>query len=169
MEFQGQYIDYSVVGQINTMLDEEPTISRRKLSGRVCEFLDWRSDSGKLKDADCRKMLLELDRRGQIALPECRRQYAFQEPTAHHDEDPAEGAQIACSLGELGSVEVVPISSRYSKASRVWNALIEKHHYLGRPHLRGAQIRYEVRNEEGKWLGALSFSSSTWRLKDRDT
>jgi hypothetical protein len=39
-------------------------------------------------------------------------------------------------------------------------------HYLGKGPLRGAQIRYLVQSSVHGWLGALAFSSATWRLKN---
>jgi hypothetical protein len=45
---------------------------------------------------------------------------------------------------------------------------MEGYHYLGRGPLCGAQIRYLVRSAVKGWVGGLSFSSATWRLKSRD-
>jgi len=45
---------------------------------------------------------------------------------------------------------------------------MEEFHYLGSGPLCGAQIRYLVKSNQYGWLGCLSFSSSTWRLKPRD-
>jgi hypothetical protein len=69
---------------------------------------------------------------------------------------------------ELGEIEIVAVSSRYSKASRVWNSLMERFHYLGKGPLCGGQIRYLVRSSRHGWIGALAFSAATWRLKKRD-
>lgn len=168
MELYGQHFNSRAIGRIHAILDEEPTVSRRELSRRVCEELQWRSSNGKLKDADCRKALRELDRRGRIALPQCEVVYAFQEPGAYRQEDVPECEEIACRLKELGTIDVVPVSSRYCEAAKAWKALMSKHHYLGAPRLRGAQMRYQVRTEDGQWVGALSFDASTRRLRDRD-
>jgi len=62
----------------------------------------------------------------------------------------------------------VPITSRYSKASREWNQLLDAHHYLGSGPLCGAQIRYLIHSEHYGCVGGLSFSAATWRLKARD-
>lgn len=45
---------------------------------------------------------------------------------------------------------------------------MKKFHYLGSGPLCGAQIRYLVRSTLYGWLGALSFSAATKRLKARD-
>jgi hypothetical protein len=75
---------------------------------------------------------------------------------------------VKTGLAELGPVEIVAVSSRYSQASRVWNSLMDASHYLGAGPLCGAQIRYLVRCERHGWLGALAFSSATLRLKERE-
>ena len=57
------------MAQIEESLRVEPSLSRRALSLRVCEWLGWRAPNGRLKDVSCRKALVELHRRGLIMLP----------------------------------------------------------------------------------------------------
>jgi hypothetical protein len=76
--------------------------------------------------------------------------------------------ETACNLSELGTIQVVPMSSRCSKAAKAWKDLMERHYCLGASRLRGADIRYHAQTEDWQWIGALSFSASTRRLKDRD-
>jgi len=111
--------------------------------------------------------LLALNRHGQVKLPEPERVPGFEAGASEQKERPVV-PEVRCSLSELGKVEVIPVSSRYSKASGIWNALMEGYHYLGRGPLCGAQIRYLVRSPVYGWLGGLSFSSATWLLKSRD-
>lgn len=168
MELYGQQFDSGTIGRICAILEDEPTISRRELSRQVCSILEWRSPNGKLKDGDCRKALSELNRLGRISLPRSENSYAFDHPKLEIQEDLSHVEEIRSRVEELGSIQVVPVSSRYTKAFVEWKALMKTHHYLGVPRFRGAQIRYQVKTEEGQWIGALSFSASTRRLKDRD-
>ncbi|NJO12291.1 MAG: DUF4338 domain-containing protein [Gammaproteobacteria bacterium] len=71
-------------------------------------------------------------------------------------------------MKSLQPVELVLIGSADSAASRVWNELMDQHHYLGRGPLCGAQLRYLVRSEPHGWLGGVSFSAAAWRLQARD-
>jgi len=144
----------------------EPDLSRRKLSKKVCEWMDWRSPNGKLREVGCRKALLELHRRKLITLPECG-DYAFNTRRPRVSDLPSL-FNVACSLDELGSVELIPISSATSKNSRIWNALFDAYHYLRSGPLCGAQLRYLVWSERFGWLGGLSFSASAWRVRSRD-
>jgi len=76
--------------------------------------------------------------------------------------------ELGCSLEELGGVALELVGSRYSAASRTWNALLDGAHYLGRGPLCGAQLRYLVRSERHGVVGALAFSSAVPRLRARD-
>jgi hypothetical protein len=167
MWLSGQWFGSELVERIAATIDAEPAISRSALSRRVCEWLEWRAPDGKLREVGCRKALLELERRGGVQLPECEEVASFG-PEATKRRSPPEVAEVRCSLDKLGEVAVVPVTSRYSKSSEIWNGLMEAHHYLGAGPLCGAQVRYLVHCASYGWLGALSFSAATWRLKSRD-
>lgn len=167
MRLCGQRFTPEMIRRIAVTVEAEPSISRRSLSRRVCEWLDWRAPNGKLREVSCRKALLALNRHGQVKLPEPARVAGF-EGGASEQKEPPVVPEVRCSLSELGKVELIPVSSRYSKSSGIWNGLMEGYHYLGRGPLCGAQIRYLVRSSVKGWVGGLSFSSATWRLKSRD-
>jgi hypothetical protein len=109
---------------------------------------------------------LELDRRGFIDLPEVEGRYSFE--TAKRAEEPEELAEVECSLAELGQVQIERVSSRYAKASRIWRGMMQRHHPLGDGPLCGRQQRYLIWSEMRGWLGGLSFSATTPRLRERD-
>jgi hypothetical protein len=156
------------MAQIREIISGHPLLSRRALSLRVCELLDWRSPNRKLKEVSCRKALLELDRRGQITLPAAEEscfQRSRPEPSLAL---PSQVPQLCCTLEELGEIRILAVSSRYSQASRVWNELMQQWHYLGKGPLCGAQIRYLVESSRHGWVGALAFSAAQWRLEKRD-
>ena len=67
----GQNFTDEVIQKIRVTVESEPTISRRALSLRVCEWLDWRTPNGKPKEMSCRVALLRLHRQGIVKLPEC--------------------------------------------------------------------------------------------------
>ncbi len=167
MWISGQWFGSEVVEHIASTVKSEPTISRRGLSRRVCEWLDWRAPIGKLRELSCRKALVQLARRGHVDLPAYEPVPGFTRPVVRQEKPPVV-AEVECSLAELGEIEVVPVSSRYSKASGIWNGMLDAYHYLGGGPLCGAQIRYLVCSSQYGWLGGLSFSAATRRLKDRD-
>ena len=73
MEICGQYFSRETLNRIKAELVAEPEISRRELSRRVCEWLDWRGPSGQYQEMSCRKALLVLHCRGLIRLQTLRR------------------------------------------------------------------------------------------------
>ncbi len=115
----------------------------------------------------CRAALLKLHRRAVIRLrpASCT---VPQRKSRELGEAAKSPAPIHCSLRELGSVELLPVRSADSRASRLWNQLMDRYHYLGSGPLCGAQLRYLIRSAGNQWLGALAFSAAAWRVKARD-
>jgi len=162
----GQWFGPDIVQRVAAAVSEEPAISRRELSRRVCDWLGWRSPTGRRRELSCRKALAALERRGQVHLPAAVKVLSWSRPRARAA--PPAVAAIRGALAELGEIAVLPVTSRYSELSRVWNGLLESSHYLGRGPLCGAQIRYVIRSARQGWLGALSFSAATFQLAPRD-
>lgn len=168
MQLCGREFSTATIARIKETVGADPSLSRRALSLRVCEWLQWRAPNGKLKEVSCRKALLELHRRGFVVLPaakeSCFKPSRPQPPTERAIVAP----ELQCTLEELGEVNIVPVSSRYSSASQIWNELVARFHYLGKGPLCGAQIRYLVESSRHGWVGAIAFSAAQWRLKERD-
>lgn len=166
MEIYGKIFTEPILKNINEIIASQPEISRRKLSQAVCELMDWKSPNGKLQEMSCRKALLELDRHGLIQLPERKEHYAFEKKKKRAID--FQIASIQGHLSELGKIIIEPIKSRYSEDSRAWFQLIENYHYLKNAQLCGAQIRYIVKSEKYGYIGAIGFSSATYKLRARD-
>ena len=167
MQVCGREFSAATIARIEETLRAEPSLSRRALSLRVCEWLQWRAPNGKLKEVSCRKALLELHRRGRITLPAAQ-ESCFQRSAPGPTAGPMVVPELRCGLEELGDIHIVAVSSRYHTRSLIWNQLMEQFHYLGKGPLCGAQMRYLVESSRHGWVGALSFSAAQWRLKQRD-
>jgi len=167
MRICGREFSAELLTWIAATVRAEPALSRRALSRRVCERLEWRAPNGTLQEVSCRKALLALHRDGRIPLPPAE-DGCFPPPAAPPTAPGVEVAAVAGSLAELGEIRLVPVSSRYSRASQVWNALLDRFHYLGKGPLCGAQLRYLVESARYGWVGALAFSAAQWRLQARD-
>ena len=163
----GQNFTDEVIQKIRVTVESEPTISRRALSLRVCEWLDWRTPNGKPKEMSCRVALLRLHRQGIVKLPECNVNGLSAPKGGKKDPPIVQIEPVRCNLKDLGGVELIRVGSRESKASRVWNALMNRYHYLGAGPLCGAQMRYLIKSPYG-WLGGLAFSGAAWRVEARD-
>lgn len=130
MRIAGQNFTPEVIGKIQALIDANPTCSRRQLSQQVCEWLDWRSPNGKLKEMVCRVALLALHREGLLNLPAAgpappkrTRPQARKKAESRHV-----GTSVKCPLSKLGEIEIVVIKNSDTKASRQWNALMDRYH-----------------------------------------
>ena len=168
MQLCGREFSVATIARIEETLRADPSLSRRALSLRVCEWLQWRAANGKLKEVSCRKALLELHRHGLIALPPAEESCFKRSGPEPPVDRLTDALELRCALEELGEISIVAVSSRYSKASRIWNALMQRWHYLGKGPLCGAQIRYLIESSLYGFVGALAFSAAQWRLKERD-
>jgi hypothetical protein len=164
----GQTFSPELIERIQTTIDAEPSLSRRKLSQQVCVWLDWRNAKGDLKEMSCRVALLKLHRLGHIRLPAACAAPPRKAPQPQMQEDCETPPAIACHLPELGHVELIAIKRSGNRLSRMWNQLMDKYHYLGSGPLCGAQMRYLIHSEHYGYLGGFAFSSAAWRLESRD-
>jgi len=154
----------ALVTRIRETIKTEPTISRRKLSTKICQWMEWRSPNGSLKVMTCRKALLELHRRKLIELPECKKDLPFHNRNKSRPLECPPPFPVTCTLEELGPIELIPIHSATSKNSRIWNSLLDSYHYLGSGPLCGALLRYLVWSVRFDPGGGLGISASAWRV-----
>lgn len=168
MRICGQEFSDEICDRIRATIESEPAISRRALSLRVCEWLNWKSPNGKPKEMSCRVALLKLHRGGSVCLPEPGvRPWAIV---------PREGGapsfpqieSLRCGLKALGEIQLVLVESKNRSLSRLWNGLMERYHYLGAGPLCGAQVRYLIQSTAYGWIGGLAFSAAAWRVAPRD-
>lgn len=166
MRLQGQTFGTDIIARIRTTISEDLETTRSGLSRLVCEWLDWRSMNGNLREIDARKAMLELERAGLIQLPPARihpQQLREQGKVAAPPEIEVKGA-----LHELGEVSLVGVSAKEPALSTLWNSLLDSHHPLGSGPLCGAQQRYLIHCVQYGYVGGLAFSAAAWHLRDRD-
>ncbi len=139
--------------------------NRAEIARRVCRALEWTNALGEPKLMSARVGLLRLHRAGLIELPAPRwgngngrglTRVAVPWPP----ECPLDGRVDALSGVRLSVV-------REKAASRLWNGLIDRYHYLGYSPLPGAQMRYLIESDQGL-LGALGFGAAAWKVGVRD-
>ncbi len=142
-----------------------PQMNRARLSREVCEKLSWRRDNGALKDMSCRVALNRMQTDGLITLPPPRnpKPVAYQS-YPHIEQAVLEPSSIPAAI-ELATLKLDLVLSKAD--SLLWNAYIERHHYLGHQLMPGAQLRYFVR-AAGHIVAALGFGASAWKVKPRD-
>jgi hypothetical protein len=167
MQICGTTIDEAVLGRIQHLVDGLGEVSRTALSRRVCGVMGWKDPTGRLREVSCRIGLTRLGARGRLRLPPA----AVGPPRpARRVPSPGAGevqvARFGGPLAQFGPVELVRVGS--ATHSRLWNAMMDRYHYLGSGPLCGAQLRYLVRSPEHGWLGGLSWSAPALRVRCRD-
>ena len=139
-------------------------LSRRALSLRLCQWLDWKGPSGNWQTTNARIALKRLERLGRVKLSARANPFAGQakiQAPAAEKLPPVRG-----SLAQIGPVELVLVGSRHSRAFRQCRQLLEAFHPLG-GRLCGSQLRYLIKCPQGI-LGVLTFSAAARRLRARD-
>lgn len=167
MRVCGQWFDEAVRARITAVVQRTPEINRSALARQVCEWLGWRDARGQPQVGGARKALVELHRRGVIALPPSNRQPRTPKSGSPVPLDPAvQAAQaaVACDLASLGAVTVACIETPAQRA--VYRQLMAQHPLGDRP-LCGAQLRYLITCSAG-YLGAAGFQSGGFALQARD-
>jgi hypothetical protein len=141
-----------------------PQMNRTRLSREVCARLGWRRENGGLKDMSCRVALLRMQADSLIRLPPPRNPKPVTYRSYPHIEQAVLEPAIIPSI-EMATLSVEPVLTRAD--SMLWNAYIQRHHYLGHQLMPGAQLRYFVR-AAGHIIAALGFGASAWKVKPRD-
>ena len=163
MRYCGREFAPTEIDLIRELLNT-PQINRARLSRAVCERLEWRRDNGGLKDMSCRVALLRMQADGLISLPPPRNA----KPVAYRSDPQIEQAVLEPSSLPIIELATLSVDLVLTKAdSLLWNAYIQRHHYLGHQLMPGAQLRYFVR-AAGHIVAALGFGASAWKIKPRD-
>jgi len=164
---QGRPLSGADIDLIRGLLYEHPEWCRSRLSVELCERWAWRNAQGRLKDMAARTLLLKLERAGHIRLPARRgpspngRRNRFV-PVMAHATDPVRGALR--DLRPLSVSVVVP----GSEDLRLFNSLLARYHYLGHRNTVGENLRYLIRDREGRPVACALFGSAAWTCADRD-
>ena len=154
------------LSQIKTIMRENPEINITRLSVKLCELWNWRFPSGDTKDMSCRNMLRKLAKQGEIVLPQSHRGARAHGnkprtiPCLEHDTSPIVGC-----LKDIIPVfiEIVDKASALEFAS-----MLVQYHYLGFNNTIGRNMKYMVRDKNGRPVALLLFGSAAWKCKGRD-
>jgi hypothetical protein len=166
LRYRGREVTETDVVFIKKLIAEHPQLSRRALSQKLCQAWNWVQPNGQLRDMVCRGLMLALHRAGHIELPPCRT--APPNPLAQRarpaaadiDRTPVQG-----SLSALGPLHWEQV--RRTPRERLFNSLIQAHHYLGYTQPVGEQLKYLV-SARGRPIACLAWSSAPRHLGCRD-
>jgi hypothetical protein len=139
---------------------------RTRMSQVVCAKLGWRQPNGWPKDRACRDVLRRLEELRIVRLPPrlanpTNRKLPVNDPRRKRILQGISSPMVVMPEG----IELELAKGNSSEA--LWNALVDKYHYLGHRVQVGRCLKYLVRGD-GNLIGAISFASPAWRLAVRD-
>src|SRR5512146_3445550 len=145
--FNGRTFTVEELRVIQTLTRDCAGLPRTELAYTLCELLDWRRPTGKLKNHEGRLLLEHLDTKGLVALPPLREAQAHRGP--HTPPRSAQGTPAPDLVGSVRDVTPLVLAlvppGRHGP-SRLWRELIGRYHYLGERVPVGATLRYFVRS-----------------------
>lgn len=161
---QGKKITEKELKEIRELLARHPEWNRTRLSRELSRQWSWRKENGQLKDMACRSLLLKLEERGYVTLPERRgakyARKAVMEPVLHSRE------AIEGSVETVQPVRIKTVLDGYEEA--LFSYLLYRYHYLGYGGTVGENMKYMVYDGEGRPLSCALFGSAAWSLSPRD-
>lgn len=165
LTFRGRVITEDDVKIICKLISDNPKDARYTLSNKLCELWDWRQPNGKLKASVCRTLMLKLHRAEHIALPEPRVKMGGQNRARPAKVTNIDESPIEDSLSALGELEIKQV--RRSGEEKLFNSLIETHHYLGYTRPVGEHLKYMVWAQE-RPIACMAWCSPIQHLNIRD-
>ena len=139
-----------------------------ELARTVCELLDWKRPTGKLKARECREFLERLEGEGRLELPDKRPGKPVGTRTRIPQTERGEPSEPL--EGELSEIQPVVLEVVRSDEQRLlFRELVDRHHYLGHAVPFGAHLRYLVyASAPARVVGCVQLSSPAWRMAARD-
>ncbi len=165
-KYRGRTITSDDLDFIQALITKHPEASRRALSKHLCEAWNWTQPNGALKDMVCRGLMLDLHRADLINLPPVRCRpinniVARKKPIAIEvDQTP-----VTAKLSEIQPLSFRQV--RRTKDERLFDALLEEHHYLGYTRPVGEHLKFLVFSGD-RPLACFAFSSAPRHLGPRD-
>ena len=153
---------------LNAVLEEiqvADPLNRAEIARRVCKRLNWKSPGGQYQFMSARVGLLRLHRQGLIQLPPPIRGNGNGRRLRPHSGVLPEIHPTSWPVHALPGLYLERVET--DQQSKLYNALMDRHHYLGYSPMAGAQVRY-LFGYRGGLLGAIGFGASAWKIAPRD-
>jgi len=165
--YSGRIFTPQEIEWIRDYITANPGLHRLALSRLVAKHLQWLGPNGRVKEMSCRVAMLRMYRDGLIELPAAQRKNGNgKKRLREFSMTSAGGPLISTPAGQLGPFVITQAVTIHD--TRLWNELIQRHHYLGHSPLTGAQIKYLVFTADGSLVAALGFAAAAWKVASRD-
>lgn len=166
--FSGRRFTREQLQQVIRTVGAFQNLSLKELALTVCEHFSWSNAGGALKVNSCLTLLKNLAARGLVTLPAKRITKKPKSRRVVVSEASNAKPTIRCSLENVGRIELRLVSS--GEDLRLFNELVERHHYLGYRQPVGQSLRYFIvaKGLEEEKLGCLLFAPAAFGMKARD-
>ena len=162
-EFSGRIFNEEDMELIKDIAGTYPKLSRAELANTICELLGWVQANGKPKTTQCIRFMCKLEDEGEVRLPALNN-------TVHKGGIKRSAPDLRwidmSHETEFGPIELEII--RPGERLRQWRTYLDTYHRLGSPSVYGGQLRYMIKAMNGRDLGCMQFSASSWALRLRE-
>lgn len=170
VRFCGRAFTDEELGLIRETVHDCSGLSRTELAYTICELLEWKRPTGRLKGRECHEFLEGLEAAGVIHLPE---RYGPLKKPRPRIAKARPGEDLEQPLLEGAVKDVAPVSLEQLKTSedrKQWREWVGRYHYLGCKVPFGAHLRYfvTVTRPEKLRVGCVQVSSPSWKMAARD-
>ena len=152
---------------LRALIAGPPPPTRHALSREFCRRVGWLKPDGGLKDMMARVTMLAMHKDGLIALPPPKWRQNRPGPIVFGPDTEPPLFPPPTTLDEVRPLDLRPVV-RGTRAGKLWNEFVARHHYLGYKTLVGARMRYAVHDRDGGPIAMLGFSTAAWKLAPRD-
>ena len=166
-EFSGRTFKEEEMELIREITVEYPKLSQAELANTVCELIGWTQMNGKPKTVQCMQFLRSLAEEGELTLPALNvRMDAGRNGSAKMETVKDRLWINTAEMCECGPIKLELIHP--VEGLRQWRTYMSAYHRLGDPNAFGNQVRYMIKAEDGRDLGCMLFSASSWSLMPRE-
>lgn len=167
IKIQGLFLKSSDIEMIKSLIKNNPSWHRTRLSKEICELWNWKRTDGSFKDMACRTMLLKLEKQNLLKLPEViktnlpknrKKKIKF----IDHNTFP-----ISAAVKELYPIKIIEVS-RSGYYEDLFDFFLFKYHYLSFKTTVGESMKYLIFDREENPVGCILFGSAAWKAIDRD-
>ena len=164
---QGHVVSEEDLAQIRAWRAVAPAWNRTRLARELCARWGWRNEAGRLKDMAARSLLLKLEVRGWIELPPRQRPSVNSRRNHRRALDLPALEPVQGSLASVGPLNVAPVAAG-SPEAQWFGWLLQHYHYLGHRNCVGENLKYLVRDGQGRPLACGLFGAAAWQCQPRD-
>jgi hypothetical protein len=170
ISFSGRNFAAAELELIRETVRDFSNLSLTELSKTICELLEWKRPTGKLKYEECRAFLEYLRDQGVVILPDLR---ATAAPGPRHVVSTSQSdaqAPVTGSAGDFDPLTLHLVQASNPTLNSLFKQYVDRYHYLRYRIPFGAHLRYLVESSQlpGRYLACLQFSSPAWMMAPRD-